>query len=729
MHNQNLNLSFTESKIQNFGQLICIDSQGLIQGISANIKDLFSHDFSHYLGLPYQGLLEQHLPLWTGEIAQYIDEIAHQKLLRKLLQVEINAKQVYLSIYQDGPYIFFEFETQIKSSVTLLQMNDFSNLLDSSPQAIWKNLSHSMRSILEFDRVMIMKIDDIGAGVIVSESTAADVKHFQGHRFSENFMSPEIVTFFEESASRFCLNTAAHTTDFYNNNEHHIPQHLSQFAPIPKIHLAFLKSIHVASAIFVPIQINNEFWGMLIGHHSSKKWLDLQQRQLAALLVQYTANTYEKSLNSKLLSFHKNVGLLEQELTLQLQQAAQMECVFNRFMDPLCKMANADGFVVYKQDDIHTFGTCPSNEQLINIVELLNKRAVKNLGKYNNFKNKYARFYTDSLPFPGLMFLRIAKKDDYYLLWFRKENIAQITQTGLMPAQNKNGSAFEKVPLAHLIWENTLLDTAEPWDENDLYFTKRIQLLVQNFLLYKSEEQLQTNKELMALNNELEMLTFTLSHDIKNPLSIVKLGAQMLMTKIAPNHQPTKDWALAMEDAAKSMESLIGSLLSFSQARSYTFKKVPVATLPILKKVIMESKLHHQLDTCQIIWGQTLPILAEANLIYQVFLNIIGNAIKYASRQDQPCLTISSEMQDPFIVYHIKDNGIGIPEDEIHHIFEIFKRSSNATSYAGTGLGLALVKRIMERLEGRIEISSPNQEGTSIRLYFPKEQIGNDRLQ
>ncbi|AIM37125.1 hypothetical protein KO02_10810 [Sphingobacterium sp. ML3W] len=114
-----------------------------------------------------------------------------------------------------------------------------------------------------------------------------------------------------------------------------------------------------------------------------------------------------------------------------------------------------------------------------------------------------------------------------------------------------------------------------------------------------------------------------------------------------------------------------------------------------------------------------LPIWGEKSALYQIFSNLIGNAIKYSTQAPQPQLHIDSYFEDEQVCYTIRDNGIGIPAENIAHIFDIFKRGNNVANIEGTGVGLSLVKRIMDRLGGSIKIESQVESGTAVHLFFP----------
>jgi signal transduction histidine kinase len=125
--------------------------------------------------------------------------------------------------------------------------------------------------------------------------------------------------------------------------------------------------------------------------------------------------------------------------------------------------------------------------------------------------------------------------------------------------------------------------------------------------------------------------------------------------------------------------------------------------------------------------GETLPVLGERTLIYQLFLNLVGNAIKYSSKRQNPQVSVKSMRQGNKVRYDIKDNGIGIDLKDGDKIFEIFSRMSNTEGFEGSGVGLSIVKQIASKLNAAIHVESELDVGTSFSVVF-KDVPEPDRM-
>ena len=239
---------------------------------------------------------------------------------------------------------------------------------------------------------------------------------------------------------------------------------------------------------------------------------------------------------------------------------------------------------------------------------------------------------------------------------------------------------------------------------------------------FEVNSQLELHKEQLSFNNDLETLTHTLSHDVRNPLSIAKMGIEYLKQQ---NNNLTADnekWYEVISGALTNVENIIQQTIQLSEARSIINLKDVNCLTDKIPTWCNEIKLLYPCFQGHIRIGQLLPIYGNIGAIYQVFMNILSNAVKYSSKSDTAEIEIYSEETGAGIVYFIKDNGIGIPEDELNKVFSVFNRATNAIEYnKGTGIGLSLAKRIIERYGGSINLSSTIGQGTLVRLFFPNK--------
>jgi signal transduction histidine kinase len=235
-----------------------------------------------------------------------------------------------------------------------------------------------------------------------------------------------------------------------------------------------------------------------------------------------------------------------------------------------------------------------------------------------------------------------------------------------------------------------------------------------------------TMADLERSNKELEQFAYVASHDLQEPLRMVSSYTQLLARRYQDQlDQDAHEFISYAVDGAERMQRLINDLLTYSRVgtRGKPFRKtdcqqVVQETLANLQTAIEETKAtvtHDPLPT----------VIADASQLVQVFQNLVSNAIKFHS-QAPPAIHIGAQRQDGEWVFSIRDNGIGIEPQYHERIFVIFQRLHPGDEYPGTGIGLALCKRIVERHGGRILVESDLGEGATFYFTIPDKGVGKD---
>ncbi|KGE12667.1 ATP-binding protein [Sphingobacterium deserti] len=380
------------------------------------------------------------------------------------------------------------------------------------------------------------------------------------------------------------------------------------------------------------------------------------------------------------------------------------------------QIPRADGVALYFHGQLFSQGLCPNDDVTEKIVQYVAAKTNKSIFKDSNFRLRHKDSFDQVLNFAGLAVLQIAKNNEHYLLWFRKETASKEIKI----EENKNLSQQEEpITKKYRIINETLFDTAIAWDGNDLAFIKALDKTINEAVLSRNKEQNQSLEELTILNNELEMLTSTLSHDLKNPLAIVKMGVQYLRAKEQLSRQAQLKWLDTISTGVMDLESLIDNTVKIGKERNRVYVKDSVAMSALIKKLANDAKLLYGNMQCKFNFGELHSICGDKGKLHQVFMNLIGNAVKYSCNNPSPTVSICSYIQKDYVTYSIKDNGIGIPKKDVSQIFKIYRRASNAQEFSGSGIGLSLVKRLVETLNGTIQVSSIEGESTEFTLQFP----------
>ncbi len=252
----------------------------------------------------------------------------------------------------------------------------------------------------------------------------------------------------------------------------------------------------------------------------------------------------------------------------------------------------------------------------------------------------------------------------------------------------------------------------------------QLAIVNQENLTQSLEEKQKRLEQSMALlkakNEELEDFAYSASHDLKEPLRMVKsfLGLLEIKYKNKLDDKANQYIHFAV-DGASRMQNLIEDLLEFSRVGRYHTQFSTISLNDIVQ--IALKNLHAQIEESRatIEISDKLPVIqASENEMNRVFQNLISNAIKFRKDNQNPVISIGSESKDIHHTIWVKDNGIGIEHNKLDEVFDIFKRLNSQEKYPGTGIGLAICRKIVERHNGSIFTTSEPGAGSTFFIKF-----------
>jgi len=230
------------------------------------------------------------------------------------------------------------------------------------------------------------------------------------------------------------------------------------------------------------------------------------------------------------------------------------------------------------------------------------------------------------------------------------------------------------------------------------------------------------NEKLKEAYDELDAFSYTISHDLKNPLSSIKSYSQILLRSFSlePKAQHMVSRILT---GAEKMQSMIQDVLSYSKAGQSQSEYKVVNMENLLNELKQELLVSHEDKDVEININSVEDIYGEETMVMQVFSNLIGNAVKYSKQANKPVVNINAIDHGNEIEYAIQDNGIGIDPSEQDKIFELFTRASDVDAFEGTGVGLSIVKKIMSKHQGKVWVDSQLNQGSTFFVRFKKPQV------
>ncbi|MCX9009575.1 MAG: ATP-binding protein [Candidatus Methanoperedens sp.] len=236
----------------------------------------------------------------------------------------------------------------------------------------------------------------------------------------------------------------------------------------------------------------------------------------------------------------------------------------------------------------------------------------------------------------------------------------------------------------------------------------------------KVEEKLkQTLEELERSNKELEQFAYIASHDLQEPLRMVSGFTQIIERRYRGRLDKSADEFITyIIDGTTRMQRMIEDLLAYSRVGTRGKPFEPTYLEEVLGQAVANLKVAIEQSNAVVTHDPLPTVIADPTQMVQLFQNLISNAIKF-KREEQPHVHISAKMQGNEWIFPVRDNGIGISPEFLGRLFQLFQREHTTREYPGTGIGLAVCKRIVERHGGRIWVESVQGKGSTFYFTIP----------
>jgi two-component system, sensor histidine kinase and response regulator len=230
----------------------------------------------------------------------------------------------------------------------------------------------------------------------------------------------------------------------------------------------------------------------------------------------------------------------------------------------------------------------------------------------------------------------------------------------------------------------------------------------------------QRHGDLLAANEDLEAFGHSVSHDLRMPLRHIQAYISMVedsaATKLDPQEQKRLESA---RNAAQRMSQLIDDLLSFSRVGRTPLASVMVDMSELVKETLGELQPETQGRSIEWDLGRLPRVRGDRSLLQQVWVNLLSNAIKYTRPREPARIQITAVQQDSELVFWVKDNGVGFDMSYADKLFGVFQRMHTVQEFEGTGVGLANVRRIIQRHGGRTWAEAQRDLGTTVYFSLP----------
>ncbi|MEA5471107.1 ATP-binding protein [Spirulina sp. 06S082] len=618
------------------------------------------------------------------------------------------------SAYRDD-LDFISFYHSLKSAAANIQKT--SNL-----QEMYKFIVQEIRSLVKCDRVMVYKFNKNWDGEVVAEDKREDIEPFLGLHYPDAD-TQACRKFYAAHWLRVVVDVNAESAALLPVNYPEINLSNSVLRGLSQCHREYLQNMGVCSTLVMPLKRSGQLWGLISCHHYTPKQVSYELRQACEFLSQIISSELVAKEEAEDYDYKIKLKSIHAKLTEYMS-------IKKNFIDGLIAdrpnlldLANAQGAFIYWQGEFTTIGNVPQNPDLERLVNWLKNNIQETVFETNSLSCLYPESEEYKNIASGLLAISILPKN--YICWFRPEFVQTVKWAG-----NPHNTVVEKVDSegvvrlsprgSFAVWKETVRFNSLVWKSCEIEAVKDLRSAIVNIALRQADEQAKLTQELERSNEDLEKFAYVASHDLQEPLNLVSSYVQLLEMRYRDRlDEDAKEFINFAVDGVTHMQTLIDDLLTYSRVGTQDKKFVKIEMEDIVNRACTNLQEKIQTNEVTIMRDRLPSVFGDRTQLIQVFQNLIGNAIKFR-KEEKPLVQIRVEENEDHYLFSVRDNGIGIELQFSDRIFTIFQRLHSRDEYPGTGIGLALCKKIIERHEGTIWFDSELGKGSTFYFTIPR---------
>ncbi|NEW96477.1 ATP-binding protein [Rhodopseudomonas sp. BR0G17] len=595
--------------------------------------------------------------------------------------------------------------------------------------------AQEVREITGFDRVMIYRFAPDFSGEVIAENRCAEVESYLGLHFPASDIPAQARRLYTINPVRIIpdinYRPVPVTPSLNPITGRSIDLSFAILRSVSPVHLEYMRNIGMHGTMSISILRGERLWGLIACHHRKPNYVDLDGRQACELVAQVLAWQIGVMEEQAITRQTLKGQAIQRSLINDIEQLHDHRAGLARNSEALLELMGASGLCLHSREGVITIGQTPPSPIIDQLAQLAGRSGGSELFQTDRLSTIIPEASACAEVASGVLAVPLSRTPPRrVMLWFRPE-VAQTVYWAGNPDKSVTAESGRLRPrTSFAAWTEQTHGRAIAWQPHEVAAAVEIRDLIIDVILRNTEKLERINTQLARSNEELESFAHVASHDIKEPLRHIEAFAGLL----ADNIHEMGDERLGVmvsgiEKSSRRLRNLINDLAEFSQLgrRSKPLSWVSLETvlnevLADLQPRIAEARAEIQADR--------LPFArCDHNQIRQVLQNLIANSLKYRDPA-RPCrIHVYAEPDDnggrpeigvePAIRICVTDNGIGFDKKYIDQVFEPFQRLHGPDDYEGSGIGLAICRKIVQRHGGRVGVDTIAGKGSTFWFTLP----------
>ncbi|SNS79452.1 Bacteriophytochrome (light-regulated signal transduction histidine kinase) [Noviherbaspirillum humi] len=639
-----------------------------------------------------------------------------------------------LLVHQADGLLMLEFEPTAstlpgRSRHLASLISDFlSHLTDTdSVEAMSALAAREIKTLTGFGRVLVYRFDHEGHGHVIAEARNPAYHSYLHQRFPASDVPRQARDLYLANRVRLIPDAGYEPASLLppRNPVTGEPTDLSfaTLRSVSPVHKRYMQNMGTLASMSVSLVVQGKLWGLISCHNAEPAFVDFDARAVCEQLGQILALRIESREERDEYTYRLELRRILVSMLSALSQSTDFVTNMASVSHELLRFANASGAAICFEGKLSCFGLTPDAPQILDLVEWLSARSHNDLFHTDDLSGAYAPASEFKDCASGIMALPISQIHRHYLVWFRPEVIRTIDWAG-NPHLKENvgdGIAAALTPRSSFAtWRETVHGRSLPWRKSEIETALEFRTALLGIVLERAEQMAELAEGLGRANKELESFSYSVSHDLRAPLRHIAGFTDLLMEfEGSQLSERGLRFLRNIKDSARFAGKLVDDLLSFSQMGRAALRIDKVDMNELVTNAL--TKIANDDEGRVVNWKiASLPMIEGDPAFLQLALyNLLANAVKYTRTREVAEIEVSSESTNDEIIFHVRDNGVGFSMEYVHKLFGVFQRLHRMEDFEGTGIGLANVRRIVERHGGRVWAEGRPDEGAMFSFSIP----------
>jgi chemotaxis family two-component system sensor kinase Cph1 len=597
-------------------------------------------------------------------------------------------------------------------------------------------LAEEVRRLTGYDRVKVYRFAPDWTGEVVAESNRGNLPSYLGLNFPAADIPVQARALYVRNPDRQIPDVAYVPVPLLQTDPEPIDLSAAVLRSVSPMHIEYLTNMSVGASMSVSILRQDKLWGLIACHHAAPLYVAPELRQACVLLGQLSAWQLAFVEEAEIARRTSAVKAIETAILHETTTGQDYREALLRNSNTVLELLQATGLALSSGGSVTTLGETPMEQDLHDLLTWLSTQG-NELFQTDHLAAHYppAAAWSNAA---GILAVSLDGLSENIMVWFRPELTRTVTWAGVHEPTAATDTHERLTPhRSFAAWTEQVRGRSRPWAAHEVAAANGLRDMIVDIILRRSLQVERLNSELVRSNQELESFAFVASHDLSEPLRRIETFSSLLERALrdskpgqpVPRAADIPGWFEGIQASSQRLRSLIKDLAEYSRLGRQAKPLAAESLAELLKQV--ETDLGEAIEeTGGTIEAEPLPVvMCDAAQMRQVLQNVIANALKYRHRDRKPVIRITATTRGdgealpraalPVLEINIADNGLGFENRHRERIFEPFQRLHSSDDYPGSGIGLAICRKVVERHGGAITAAGVSGQGSVFTILLP----------